>query len=423
MGADTKVSDKQISEKTKALMGQAVHKHSATSRQGLLERLFTLAFQGFVYPQIWEDPEVDLSALELDEDSRVMTIASGGCNVMNYLTESPACVKAVDLNPAQVSLARLKLAALKHLPDYESFFLFFGHADDRRNVENYERYIAPHLDPFSRRYWEGFSLLDGRRVNYFTKNIYQFGLLGRLIALLHLFAWLNRKDPRAILEARTLAEQREVFERAIGPIFDTRLVKRLCSMPVALYGIGIPPAQFHELSRSVGGDMAGLVKARVEQLACGHPIEDNYFAWQAFARGYDRVNRRAVPRYLREEHYEELKRHADRVEVHHASMTSFLASQPEASLDRYVFLDAQDWMSGSQLNILWSEVLRTARPGARVIFRTAGVDSPLTSALAPELLGRWDYDATCCRAMAARDRSSMYGGFHVYTLRGGARSR
>ena len=112
------------------LLKSAVHEHKALTKRGFLERLFTLSFRGFVYQQIWEDPEVDIEALKLDKTSRIMTIASGGCNVMNYLTESPERVKVIDLNPAHVALTRLKIAAIKHLPDYDSFFAFFGHADE-----------------------------------------------------------------------------------------------------------------------------------------------------------------------------------------------------------------------------------------------------------------------------------------------------
>ena len=64
---------------------QAVHRHKATSRQGIQERLFTLAFSGLVYPQIWEDPVVDLEALSLKEGESLVAIASGGCNVLSYL--------------------------------------------------------------------------------------------------------------------------------------------------------------------------------------------------------------------------------------------------------------------------------------------------------------------------------------------------
>lgn len=403
----------------KSLLKNAVHGHSAISKRGMLERMFTMSFRGFVYPQIWEDPEVDIEALAIDGETRIMTIASGGCNVMNYLTETPERVQAIDLNPAHVALTRLKIAALKHLPDYESFFLFFGHADDKRNIANYKKYIAPHLDKFSKDYWEGWSPLHGRRINYFTKNLYQFGLLGRFISAVHIISRFYGKNPRDMLKAQNMEEQREIFERTLGPVFDKPFVKKLCNMPPALYGLGIPPAQFDELHEAANGDMAGLLKERLRRLACDFPIDENYFAWQAFGRGYDREHRKAIPRYLTPENYEILKKNADRVEVHHTSITGFLQSQPAGSLDRYVFLDAQDWMNAGQLTALWNEVLRTARPGAKVIFRTAGNDSPLTGALPRDILSRFDYDPAASAEAVKKDRSSIYGGFHVYTLPGG----
>src|SRR4051812_25485797 len=107
----------------------AVHQHRAVSFNGLLERLFTMAFGGLVYPQIWEDPLVDLEAMELSGDHRVITIASGGCNALSYMTASPASLIAVDLNPAHIALTQLKLAAARHLPVYEQFRRFFADAD------------------------------------------------------------------------------------------------------------------------------------------------------------------------------------------------------------------------------------------------------------------------------------------------------
>ena len=190
---------------TKDLLGSAVHKSSPISARGFQERLFTLAFRGFVYPQIWEDPEVDLEALKVVKDkSRIMTIASGGCNIMNYLTVSPAAVKAIDLNPAHISLARLKLCAAKHLPGYHSFFQFFAHADSKDNIRLYNQYIKPNLDPFSRKYWEGRRLTGEKRINYFRKNIYQFGLLGRFISAVHIVAKMYGRDPREILTATNM---------------------------------------------------------------------------------------------------------------------------------------------------------------------------------------------------------------------------
>ncbi|MFN3700308.1 MAG: DUF3419 family protein [Alphaproteobacteria bacterium] len=405
------------SANTKELLGNAVHKNSLISKRGFLERLFTLSFRGFVYPQIWEDPEVDLAALKIEKNkSKILTIASGGCNIMNYLTESPYAVKGVDLNPAHVALTRLKLCAAKHLPDYESFFKFFGHADDKQNIYNYNVYIKPNLDPFSLKYWEGRRMTGEKRINYFRKNIYQFGLLGRFISAVHILAKLYGRDPREILTAKTMQEQTEIFNRTLGPIFDKKFVRFICNMPPALYGLGIPPSQFDELK----GDehMADVLRERLRRLACDFPIESNYFAWQAFGRGYDREKKLAVPRYLTEEGYKTIKANADRVEVFQTSLSEYLASQPQESLDCYIFLDAQDWMNAAQLNALWKEVARTATPGARAIFRTAGEDSPLTAALQPEILSKFHYDPSLSEKAVEKDRSSIYGGFHVYTFVG-----
>lgn len=400
------------------LLNKAVIDNKITSKRGFLERLFTFVFRGFVYPQIWEDPEVDLTALKLTKDSHIMTIASGGCNVMNYMTEKPERISAIDLNPAHVALTRLKITAIKHLPDYESFFLFFGHADDKQNIKNYEQYIRPNLDTFSRKYWDSWSLFRGRRINYFRKNLYQFGLLGRFIGAVHILSKIYGENPREILKAKNIKEQGEIFDRTLGPVFEKKFVRALCNMPPTLYGLGIPPSQFDELKKSANGDVAELLKHRLRRLAVDFPIEDNYFAWQAFGLGYDRKNKKAIPRYLSEKNYALLKDATDSVEVHHTSITGFLQSQPENSIDCYVFLDAQDWMNNDQLNELWREVTRTAKPGARIIFRTAGEESPLTNALTQDILGKFHYDPSESIKAVAKDRSSIYGGFHVYTLGG-----
>ena len=186
-------------------------------------------------------------------------------------------------------------------------------------------------------------------------------------------------------------------------------------MPVSLYGLGIPPAQFAYLSADSGGDLAGLLRQRLSRLACDFPLDDNYFAWQAFGRGYDREGRRAVPAYLTRDAYDAIRANADCVTAVQASMTDQLADMAADSLDGYVLLDAQDWMTPAQMIALWTEITRTARPGARVIFRTAGLDSPLEAVLPVEIRSRWSYDPSTVAGYVARDRSSIYGGFHLYT--------
>ncbi len=398
------------------LLDKAAHQKPAGTRRGALERLFTLMFQGFVYNQIWEDPVVDLAALDLKPEHRVITIASGGCNVLNYLAADPAQIIAVDLNPNHIALTKLKLAALEYLPSHDAFFQFFGQANDKANRTAYDKYLRKHLDEETRHYWEKSRPLRGKRINMFGKNLYRYGLLGRFIGILHAVAKLHGKKLEPILSARTPEEQRRLFERDIAPLFDYKSIKLLSKSPVSLYALGIPPAQYDELVAA--GDPAAVLRERVERLACDFPIQENYFAWQAFGRGYDVEHREAVPDYLRRETYAKIRALTGKVEVHHASLTDFLQAQPSQSLHRYVLLDAQDWMNQDQISALWREIDRTAHArDARVIFRTAGPDSPLPRKLPPEVLAPWTYLEVESKAWHAKDRSSIYGGFHVYARR------
>ena len=160
---------------------EAVRRNRALSLEGVLERLFERLFRGLVYTQIWEDPEIDLEALALEPECRVVAIASGGCNVLSYLTADPSHIVAVDLSRAHVALNRLKIVAASRLPSWQAFYGFFGAADDEANLAAYDRLIAPHLDAQSRAYWEGRSLqqLGRRRISIFARNAYRHGVLGR----------------------------------------------------------------------------------------------------------------------------------------------------------------------------------------------------------------------------------------------------
>ncbi|MFN7158370.1 MAG: DUF3419 family protein, partial [Erythrobacter cryptus] len=358
-----------MATQAKRIIEDAVVRKEAGLGDKLLDKAFALAFRGLVYAQIWEDPVVDMDGLAITPESRVMCIASGSCNALSYLTAGPASVTAVDLNRAHVALGRLKIAAIRHLPNYERFHRFFAQADHKENAEVYRTMIAPHLDAESRAYWEARDIRGRRRISYFTKGLYKQGLLGNFIGLAHVFARLYKIDLGKLLAAETLEEQRAVFARELAPVFDKRFIRWLTDQPASLFGLGIPPAQFAHLA----GDerMAEVLRRRLEKLACDFAMKDNYFAWQAFGRGYSRAEGAPLPPYLQRANWEAMRARIDRIAVTRANMVDWIGAQEPASIDRFVLLDAQDWMNNAQLDQLWSRITRASRPGARVLFRTA----------------------------------------------------
>lgn len=403
---------------TSALLGRAVHRSRGLSREWLLERAFTSVFSRLVYPLIWEDPKVDLEALALTPQSRVVTIASGGCNALAYLTAGPERVYAVDLNAAHVALGRLKIEAMRRVTDDRELFAFLCAGNDPGNIETYDRQLARYLDQDTRDYWETRDALGRRRITGFARGFYRTGLLGHFIALAHATARLHGRDAKRIMLARTRAEQVAIFETELAPLFDRPLVRRALGSPTALYGLGIPPAQYEALLGNAG-HMADVVRERLRRLACDFDLADNPFAWAAFNRGFATDGLGPNPLYLAHENIEQIRSRLDRISVELVSFTEFLAQQPAASLDRFVLLDAQDWMGDQDLSRLWAEITRTSRSGARVIFRTAGEDTILPGRVPAAVLDRWHYHAARSAELHAQDRSAIYGGFHLYVLRAG----
>ena len=70
--------------RSKKLLKDAVY--AKKKKVSLHDRLFALWFERLVYPQIWEDPVVDLKALKLQPTDHLITIASG---CLLYTSPSP----------------------------------------------------------------------------------------------------------------------------------------------------------------------------------------------------------------------------------------------------------------------------------------------------------------------------------------------
>lgn len=410
--------------KDQHLVLEAVRQKNASKKQSLLQKLFAVWFDAFVYNQIWEDPRVDLQALELDQNSRVLTISSGGCNALNYLLSSPESVTAVDLNRHHIYLLNLKLTALKNLPGYEEFFNFFGLGKHPDNLKNYDKFIAGRLDDDSRLFWETNSLpgrlTTGNRINFFTKGgLYEHSRNGYFLRFFHKFSRLLGCRPEKVLNAGSVAEQEELYQQYIAPFFDSFVIKTIGKLPVTMFGLGIPPQQYEELKKDLGegGTLIEVYRERAHRLAVEFPVSDNYFAWQAFARKYDIKNRAALPDYLKSENFETLKANAGRLFTKNGSVTDEIKSRPRDSFNRFVFLDAQDWMNAETMSDLWTAIAEKGEKNSRIIFRTAGARSPVETNLPKDLRARFEYEKELSAELFKKDRASIYGGFHLYKLK------
>lgn len=397
------------------LIADAVRNSRTQDEATIWDRIFTFWFQRLVYTQIWEDPEADLAALQLPLGSTIVTISSGGCNALSYLAAQPAQVYAVDLNEAHLSLLKLKLAGIRAFCNYSEFWQFFGEGCSPANAQLYRERLRPMLDAQARAYWDKRNIVGRPRHAYFTDGFYRHGMLGRFIGLAHILAKLARIDLAELLTGKIDAPKRiEALER-LDRLFHSRLARLLTKTPALLFSLGIPPQQRALLGG--GAPLNEVLHQRLLRLINGHPNNTNYFAWQALNRSYSGPGDSCLPPYLQRSLFARMRNDAGLIIPVHANLRQFLEDLPAREVDAVVLLDSQDWMAPDEIRALWDAIDRTGSDNVRVIFRTAGKESPLESDELAPLREIWCRDEERSEIGFELDRSGIYGGFHCYVRR------
>ena len=191
----------------------------------------------------------------------------------------PAQIDAVDLNPAHVALNKLKLAALQPLPDHDPFRIL-----RRCRQPQQLRRLRPLLRRISmqRRDATGRSALAAAGASRCSPRSYSTGCSGASSARATSWHGCTASIRRAILEATGIGSSGAFFEQHVAPIFDRESSAGSSARRSSLFGLGIPPAQYDGAARRRDRPMADVLMGRLEKLTCDFPLDDNYFAWQAF---------------------------------------------------------------------------------------------------------------------------------------------
>jgi S-adenosylmethionine-diacylglycerol 3-amino-3-carboxypropyl transferase len=405
-------------------MTQSVCEAPPREREGGFHVRFfdALLKRHLIFNTSWEDPALDRQALALGPEDRVLAITGAGDNVLDYLLAGAGEVHAVDLNSCQTALLELKVAAARTLC-YEEFFELFGRGRTAFAREMYEDSIRDELDGFSRRWWDRhIGLFAGRawHRSFYYRGTSGFGarLVVRLVRRLR-SVW---EGVEALLEAKSVDEQREIYESKLRDRLWTPWMKWVLSQPATLSLVGVPRGQHEEMLARYPSGAADYIRDCFEAVVMRLPFQDNYF-WRVYIRG--RYTPDCCPEYLRRENFERLKASVGRLRIHTRTLTDHLRNS-EPGFTRFVLLDHMDWMRGPLRAALaeeWSEILDKAAPGARVIYRSAARTTPWLDPLTvrfrggPERLGGLlRRHSEWAEALHARDRVHTYGSFHIVDL-------
>ncbi len=234
-----------------------------------------------VYNTCWEDPKLDRVALDLDEKDNILVITSAGCNALDYALDHPNHIYAVDVNPRQNALLELKLAGIRTL-EYEEFFQLFGQGRLPGFKEKYLPRLAPHLSDWSREYWEKkAAFFDSKRSFYFR------GSSGSVAQFVNYYIdkiARIRDEINALLEAETLEEQQEIYDRYLRAAFWNAFIRKTVGNNFTLAMMGVPRQQRQQVELHFGRGIAEFMEWCIETVFTRLPIQDNYF-WRVYLCG------------------------------------------------------------------------------------------------------------------------------------------
>jgi S-adenosylmethionine-diacylglycerol 3-amino-3-carboxypropyl transferase len=360
-------------------------------------------FSGIVFNQSWEDPEMDRAALQIVPDRDVvLSITSGGCNCLSLLCLNPKEMICVDANPAQTYLMDLKLAAIRQL-DYDDFFRVFNGETGRESIPLYHSMLRDALPASARQFWD-------RNVQLIASGISRKGKLGLYLNIVRmcLRAMLGEKLIREFFQLNSVEEQKHFYLTKIAPKAWRPAFVKLLRSKIFIYLAGMHPSQYTLIARHIG--IERYVRERAEHLLTAMPVRTNYFLAQAaFAKYLDREN---VPPYLRESNFVTLKRNVERVSNLTTPLGEYLATKPNASIDKFSLLDIGDWMDAAGFTATLQSVVRVASEGARFVYRSTVPDMPPPK----EVEGMIEGEPDLARRLLQTDRSGVYSGFYVYRV-------
>ena len=394
-----------------------------TARERINNRIFKAVHRrNLIYNTCWEDPALDRVALDFQPDDRVLVITSAGCNALDYLLAGAGEVNAVDVNPIQNSLLELKVAGIRAL-DHESFFAFFGAGGFPGAVSIYGEKLREQLSPFAQRYWDKhINFFDGKgwRHSFYYRGT--SGLLARLALANAQLLHRLREPLEQLLAARTVNEQRDIYVTKIRQRIWTPWLRWFLNRSFTLSLVGVPWPQRDQIRLQYPGGVSQFVRDAVETVVTRLPFHNNYF-WRVYFQGHYTPD--CCPEYLKVENFERLKETVDRLHIHTASVTEYLRTA-EPGLSKFVLLDHMDWMDFHDPEGLadeWNAILEKARPGARAIYRSAGLKVEYLDHLPVTHRGTDVKLGTLLRQhhelagqLHARDRVHTYGSFYIADL-------
>jgi S-adenosylmethionine:diacylglycerol 3-amino-3-carboxypropyl transferase len=343
-------------------------------------RLQSAGGHRILFGHVQEDTSLEAS---LAYNGRALCIGSGGETAFDLLLGGAKDVVAIDVNPAQSLLVRLKSAVFRHLPPDEINRAF---TLDARPA--YKR-LQPHLPREVNEYFD-------HHLDDLASGLIHSGQIDRdLRKAMRLFQKLvlpRRRIEELIVQA-TLDEQARYFAKNWNTA-RVRLGLNLAFKPFVLKRVF--GREFGSLAPKEFGEQ---VKRDLAQVLTTVPLEDNPYVWQTFLGEYPSAG---MPPWLTEFGHRRMAQVISKLGIETGDVADWMIRQPEPTLGLVCLSNVLDASKEVEKLRMIDGLSRTLIPGGKVVVRSlfdrpSGLAVLSGGRLAPISTGDWMDRSVICR--------------------------
>ena len=312
-------------------------------------------FSAIRYAQCWEDADVLLGGLEVQNGDVCLSIASAGDNSLSLLTKDPARVVAVDLNLAQLACVALRVAAYQKLEHAELLELIGSRRATSESRLKYYHRCRPELQDELRAFWDAHEEAIAEGIGSAGKFERYFATFRKkVLPLVH-----GRRRVEQLLQSRDREARIGFYDRRWNS-WRWRMMFKVFFSRFVMGRLGRDPSFFKYVEGSVAERIMARTKHALTEL---DPAENSYLAWILTG-----THREALPHALREENFELIRANLDRLEWRLGSIEDFLDAEPDLRIDRFNLSDIFEYMSEENSAQLMRRLVGRASPGGRLAY-------------------------------------------------------
>ena len=353
-------------------------------------------FSGIRYAQCWEDADILLDALEPGPGKNCLSIASAGDNTFALLTRKPNKVLALDLSPAQLACVELRAAAYRRLQHRELLRLIGSQPGFNRRAL-YQQ-CRECLSAAAREFWDSRPTLIDAGIGAIGKFEHYFEMFRtRVLPLVH-----TRKLVQTLLAPKSASQRVEFYEQHWNN-WRWRLLFRVFFSRRVMGRMGRDPQFFRYVQGSVADRILSRTRYALTEL---DPAVNPYIQWILTG-----THNGVLPVALREENFETIREHLDRLEWRCSPLEEALNESQQ--YDCFNLSDIFEYMSADAYEQLLRLILQAARPGARLAYWNMLAPRSRPSVLADRLQSLTELSSS----LFARDKAFFYSAFVVEEVR------